>query len=379
MKKSLIALAAVAASGAAMAQSSVTLYGVVDTSVGYVKGAESVSGLLNNGNSTSRLGFRGVEDLGNGLKAEFVLEGQVDPDNGGDGFNFKRQSTVGLAGEFGQVRLGRALTASYNAVSRYDVFGTVGLGSSLMWSTGAATVTAEQLFGGNAADAVKTAGYQNRANNMVSYISPSFAGFKFGVDYGFGEQSSSRDGRYWGFGATYDNGPLSLGLGYDRLNNLTASWEAVAPSTEFIDAQVDAKTWHVGGSYDFGVAKIAAAYKQQTNAADLDWNDGTDDFEESRKQKIKSYLLGVSAPVGAAGVVKASYNNYKWSDSSAKAQQFALGYVHSLSKRTAVYGTYAYIKNKNGADLSLNSAFSAAGLKDGKKQQGIQVGVRHAF
>ena len=130
MKKSLIALAAVAASGAAMAQSSVTLYGVVDTSVAYVKGDKSVSGLLNNGAATSRLGFRGVEDLGNGLKAEFVLEGAVSPDNGGSSFDFKRQSTVGLAGEFGQVRLGRALTASYNAVSRYDVFGTNGLGST---------------------------------------------------------------------------------------------------------------------------------------------------------------------------------------------------------------------------------------------------------
>lgn len=338
MKKSLIALAAVAASGAAMAQSSVTLYGVVDTSVAYVKGNESVSGLLNSGASTSRLGFRGVEDLGNGLKAEFVLEGQVDPDNGtAGGFNFKRQSTVGLAGEFGQVRLGRALTASYNAVSRYDMFGTVGLGSTLAWKED----------------------YQNRSNNMISYISPKFAGFGVGIDYGFGEQKKNKTNRYMGIGATYDNGPLSLGLGYDKQNNALGE----LPNE-------DLKTWQLGGSYDFAVVKLAAFYKE-TKYTQISTN-GSD--------KLKTWNLGVSAPVGAAGVVKASYNNYKWSDSSEKAQQFSLGYVHSLSKRTALYGTYSYLKNKNGADFELNGAFAGVnGANDSGKMQGVQVGVRHAF
>lgn len=347
MKKSLIALAAVAASGAAMAQSSVTLYGVVDTSVAYVKGDKSVSGLLNSGAATSRLGFRGVEDLGNGLKAEFVLEGQVDPDNGGAGFNFKRQSTVGLSSsEFGQVRLGRALTASYNAVSRYDMFGTVGLGSTQAWSEG----------------------YQNRSNNMISYISPKFAGFGVGIDYGFGEQKKNKTNRYMGIGATYDNGPLSLGLGYDKQNNGLGADQAYATD--------DLKTWQLGASYDFAVVKLAGFYKETK------YKDSVSGVSEG---KLKTWNLGVSAPVGAAGVVKAAYNNYKDSDSSAKAQQFSLGYVHSLSKRTALYGTYAYLKNKNGADLNLNGVGASkfgdgqVGLSSSGKQQGIQVGVRHAF
>lgn len=352
MKKSLIALAAVAASGAAMAQSSVTLYGVVDTSVAYVKGQESVSGLLNSGASTSRLGFRGVEDLGNGLKAEFVLEGQIDPDNGTEkGFNFRRQSTVGLAGEFGQVRLGRALTASYNAVSRYDVFGTVGLGSTLAWS-------------GDNTD------YKNRSDNMISYISPKFAGFGVGIDYGFGEKKENRTDRYVGIGATYDNGPLSLGLGYDKANNAGD----VLGQQAAVDA--DLKTWQLGGSYDFAVVKLAGFYKETKYKA----------VAGSDSSKLKSWNLGVSAPVGAAGVVKAAYNNYKLSNSSAKAQQFSLGYVHNLSKRTALYGTYAYLKNKNDANFELNgltgtSAFGGGdvGLSNSNKQQGIQVGVRHAF
>ena len=342
MKKSLIALAAVAASGAAMAQSSVTLYGVVDTSVAYVKGKKSVSGLLNSGAATSRLGFRGVEDLGNGLKAEFVLEGQVDPDDGtAGGFNFKRQSTVGLAGEFGQVRLGRALTASYNAVSRYDVFGTVGLGSTQAWSEG----------------------YQNRSNNMISYISPKFAGFGVGIDYGFGEQKKNKTNRYMGIGATYDNGPLSIGFGFDEKNNVLME-EAVA-------AYDDLKTWQLGASYDFAVVKLAGFYKETK------YKDSVSGVSEG---KLKIWNLGVSAPVGAAGVVKAAYNNYKDSDSSAKAQQFSLGYVHSLSKRTALYGTYAYLKNKNGAGFELNGAFDGVkGANNSGKMQGVQVGVRHAF
>ncbi|CAB5687506.1 porin [Comamonas aquatica] len=340
MKKSLIALAAVAASGAAFAQSSVTVYGVVDTSIAVVKGQDSVSGMLNSGAATSRLGFRGVEDLGNGLKANFVLEGEVQPDDGtAGGLNFRRQSTVGLAGSFGEVRLGRALTASYNAVSRYDMFGTVGLGSTLAWN---GTQT----------------GYQNRSNNMISYISPKFSGFGVGIDYGFGEQQENRTARYAGIGATYDNGPLSLGLGYDKANNGLA-----------VTGTEDLTTWQLGGSYDLSVVKLAAFYKE-TKYKEIATGDS---------EKLKTWNLGVSAPVGAAGVVKAAYNHYKLSDSSAKAQQFSLGYVHNLSKRTALYSTYAFLKNKDGAAFTLNGAFAGAGLTDSGKQQGLQVGVRHAF
>lgn len=349
MKKSLIALAVLAASGAAMAQSSVTLYGVVDTSVAYVKGAENVSGMINSGNATSRLGFKGTEDLGNGLKAEFVLEGEVLPDNGGDSLNFKRQSTVGLSSaEFGQVRLGRALTASYNAVSRYDMFGTVGLGATRAWSEG----------------------YANRSDNMISYISPKFAGFGVGIDYGFGEKAKNKDSRYVGVGATYDNGPLSVGFGFDQKNNanmatadeLKLDPKAVVPE--------DLKTMQLGASYDFAVVKLAGFYKETKYK---------DSVTGQKDGKLKTYNIGLSAPVGAAGVVKFAYNNYKETESKGKANQFSLGYVQNLSKRTAVYGTYAFLKNKNGADIALNGAFAAAGLKDGKKQQGIQVGVRHAF
>ena len=342
MKKSLIALAVLAASGAAMAQSSVTLYGVVDTGLTYSKGEESVYGMTHvGGNVNSRLGFRGVEDLGNGLKATFNLESGFSADDGTnymgqDGLAFTRTSTVGLAGNFGEVRLGRMLTSSYLAVSRYDAFGDTGIGASLAWHGG-------------------QTGYAARTENAISYTSPNFSGFKIGAEYGFGEKQKARDSRYFGMGATYDNGPLSLGLGYDRLNSNTM---------DGLLAASDLKTVHLGGAYNFGVAKLLAFYKQS---------------KVSNAPKFKTFGLGVSAPVGAAGEVRASYNNYKISDDNGKADQLSLGYVHNLSKRTALYGTYAYIKNKDGLAFQLNGAMAGAGLKDGEKQHGLQLGVRHAF
>ena len=364
MKKSLIALAVLAASGAAMAQSSVTLYGVVDTGVSYFKGDDSVYGLTKTGgNTNSRLGFRGVEDLGNGLKATFNLEGGMNVDDGtgylgaggadDTGFQFRRTSTVGLAGNFGEVRFGRMLTSSYLAVSRYDAFGDTGAGASLAWN-GSQT------------------GYAPRAENAISYTSPSFNGFKFGGEYGFGEQQKAREGRYLGLGATYDNGPLSLGLGFDRLNNVNFNDGGTPPVTW----QSDLTTWQLGGAYNFGVAKLMAFYKE-TKAKEI---------VTGESDKFKTFGLGATAPVGAAGEVKVAYNHYRLSPEAGKtekADQLSLGYVHNLSKRTALYGTYAYLKNKNkdgdNLGLQLNGAMPGAGLSDSGAQHGLQVGIRHAF
>ncbi|WP_370681057.1 porin [Comamonas sp. GB3 AK4-5] len=357
MKKSLIALAVMAASGAAMAQSSVTLFGVVDEAVTYANGGQNWSGINSGGNATSRLGFRGTEDLGGGLKANFWLEGAVGADDGGSGLDFKRRSTVGLEGGFGEVRLGRELTAAYNAVARYDVFGNVGIGNSRMWADGS------KLNAGGLTGVQLT---NNRVSNAITYITPNFSGFKAAANYGFGEETgSNRGNRYLSAGLTYDNGPLSLGLGLERQNR-----------TEIIAGGRDVTAWSLGGSYNLGVVKLAAAYK-----------DSQSKIEAGDKDKFKGFMLGLSAPVGTAGEVKASYNHYEnkyaiGADGKLKADQFALGYVHNLSKRTAVYGTYAFIKNKNndGANLGINLNSDKGGtLKDSGKQQAIQVGIRHSF
>ncbi|MFO1232637.1 MAG: porin [Paenacidovorax caeni] len=235
MKKSLLALAVLAASGAAMAQSSVTLYGVADAGVTYVNGDKSWSGVTSGNNLTSRIGFRGVEDLGGGLKANFRLEAGLNLDNGdgnsgystsnaANGLAFKRQSTVGLEGGFGEVRLGRELTAAYNATARYDVF----------WFRGPGPVPPVRANGDIADDNVTAyAAAQTtnqRVSNAVTYVSPNFSGFKAAVNYGFGEVAGANsDRQYLGAGVTYDNGPLSLGLGLERLNKDTATNSARFP------------------------------------------------------------------------------------------------------------------------------------------------------
>lgn len=357
MKKSLLALAVLAASGAAMAQSSVTLYGVADTGVTYTSGKENVYGLTHlGGNTNSRLGFRGVEDLGGGLKATFQLEAGVGIDDGtdyftGSGMAFRRISKLGLEGGFGAVSLGRELTASYVAVSRYDVFADTGIGGSLAWKNG----------------------YDARTQNAISYYTPTISGFRAGINYGFGEQVKARDSRYVGVGLAYDNGPISVGFGYDRQNNVAA-----AAAKALFDTTVaqDLSTWQLGGSYNFGVAKAAALYKE-TKYKDIPGSDAP-------TAKLKTFGLGVTAPVGA-GEVRASYNHHRLTGlgDTVKADQFSLGYVHNMSKRTALYGTYAYIKNKDnngyGLGMQLNGAMAGAGLKDSGAQHGFQVGVRHAF
>ena len=202
MKKSLIALAVLAASGAAMAQSSVTLFGIVDTNVSYLDGVSNAAGtntdskygIGTSGNATSRLGFRGVEDLGGGLKAGFWLEGEIFGDDGNaSGFNFKRRSTVSLMGGFGEVRLGRDLTPGYSKFISYDLFGQTGIGQFMGWSdwNGNNQTTANN---NNDANGI-------RSSNMISYYTPNFSGFTAGLGYGFDEKAdttNSKKGRYVG-------------------------------------------------------------------------------------------------------------------------------------------------------------------------------------
>lgn len=310
MKKSLVALAVLAASGAAMAQSSVTLFGIVDAGVTYAKtsGGESNYGLTNSGNATSRLGFRGVEDLGGGLKAGFWLEGAIQNDSGtasgggaaGPGFEFKRRSTVSLMGNFGEVRLGRELTAAYNTVSGYDVFGQVGIGQNFSFGNG-------------------TYGFGDpvRVGNMVSYYTPNMSGFTAGVNYGFGETAGDSSAkRYIGVSAGYNNGPLSAGIAYDQQNDPTASFEK-------------AQGLGLGAAYNFGAFKLSGLIRQVQSTP----------VGGGSKAKFQSAGLGATAAVGAAGEARLAYNYYDNKEIEGKAHQLSLGYVHNLSKRTALYGT----------------------------------------
>ena len=346
MKKKIIAslpLLAMAATGAAFAQSSVSLYGNIDEAVTVVNGKNTWSGLNSGGNKDSYFGLRGVEDLGSGLKAQFVLESGIQADTGnGDsssGLDFKRRATVGLAGHFGEVNLGRDETAAYKALQGYDVFNHAGIGGSQSWGIG------------NNDD--------KRKDNLIGYVSPSFGGLTFAANYAFGEQDHStwKTKAYYDAAVSYAQGPWSATFAAEQQNN-----------EDYLGANIRQRAYSVGAGYDFGVAKLVGVYRQTNNNPEA----GSD-------YKNKTYTLGASAPVGAAGLVKASYNRYEYGMDKLKADQIALGYEHSLSKRTALYGTYAFLKNKNYDGATGMALEPAATLSDSGKQQGLQIGVRHAF
>jgi predicted porin len=199
MKKSLITLAVLAASGAASAQSSVTLFGVVDATVRYVDAGTggSVWSLTNSGYQGSRLGFRGTEDLGGGLSASFWLEAGVNNDNGTgvasnvnnaanggasptgtQGLTFNRRSTVSLAGSWGELRLGRDFVPAFWNVGIFDPFGTQGVGANAIFSyAGLALLTGGTLN-------VTSAGV--RASNSISYLMPNMGGLLWPCHVGHG-------------------------------------------------------------------------------------------------------------------------------------------------------------------------------------------------
>ena len=349
MKKSLIGLAVLAASGAAMAQSSVTLFGVVDTGIGYVSGGtqdedatvkgknQSWSGLQNNGNVVSRLGFRGTEDLGNGLKANFWLEGAIAPDTGATALDFQRRSTIGLSGSFGEVRLGRELTVGYVNSIAADVFGDVGVGASIGKNHFAGVI-------------------ETRKGNGISYILPSNLGGFYGqVQYVFGEQLSSaaydKAGDYLGARLGYRNGPLDTAIGFAKGRGASADQ--------------DADQFNIFASYDLGVVKPFIGFNQEKNKAAVE-------------VKYQSYLLGLTAPVGP-GTVRVSYNDVDLKNSGNDAQKFAIGYVYDLSKRTAIYGTYAHVKNKGSAAFGAAPGGLTFTTPAGQNVNGYEFGVRHSF
>ena len=421
MKKSLVALAALAVAGVASAQSSVTLFGVVDASVsGYSNKSDyfptlaapvsptftdsvkvSRTTLANSGYNSSRLGFRGTEDLGGGLAASFWLEAPISNDDGQQGVaTFARRSTVSLSGGFGEIRLGRDYTPTFWNDTVFDPFGTNGVGTNLI-------STANTGFGawlGGATTSVP--GFTNvtgsnyvRASNTVGYfLPPNLGGFYGQVMYGFHERDSfdpgtvtpgtaavagnnTRTGRYVGGRFGYANGPLDVAASY---GNSTIGDNFYAGTTTSV------KTFNVGASYDFGVVKLFGELSQAKNEIDVDTPLFSGTFNNDID--LKGYLIGVTVPVGA-GLIRASYSGVKYDLNvpfsaleDPKANKFAIGYVHNLSKRTALYATVARIRNKDGANLTVGGPANIVTTTalpgqtfTPKTSTGYDIGIRHAF
>jgi predicted porin len=388
MKKTLTAFAALAACGLASAQSSVTLFGVVDAGVTYQSATsrdpltgesikQSKTSLSNSGYNSSRIGFRGTEDLGGGLAASFWLEAPITNDDGATGIStFGRRSTVSLSGGFGELRLGRDYTSTFWNDTVFDPFGTNGSGTNLISSVGAGT-------------GINNANY-TRASNMVGYfLPPNLGGFYGQLQYSFAENTStsatsttaatsSSAGRYVGGRFGYANGPLDVALGVGQ---------NVTDDTAVLNRKV--QTVNLGASYDFGPVKLFGELSNVKNKYDTALLDGHDSYN--------GYMFGATVPVGA-GLIRASYSLVRYAEEGAggagisgddpRVQKLAIGYVHNLSKRTALYATVARVNNRNDANYtgSLISAITTGYGSSGvgfsalpRSSTGYDFGIRHAF
>ncbi len=276
MKKSLIAIAALAATGA-FAQSSVTLYGVADLSLAKTSGVSSQlsgNGTLNNG--SSRFGLRGSEDLGGGLKANFNFEAGVNAETGAtDAVTFQRAANAELAGGFGSVRLGRTLSPSFYGVAAWELTGTANYSA----------VASQFTF----------AGAGSRNNSQISYTTPNMSGFNATV--GMVAKADNGGNSKTDLNAIYANGPLAVALSYNKVQGAN-------------------KNWAVGANYNFGAFKIAGSFQDPGGAS-------------------KGFTLGGSTTFGAVALTLDIAR-----DTNAKDTNTLVEAKYALSKRTFVYGAF---------------------------------------
>jgi predicted porin len=353
----------------ASAQSSVTLFGIVDATIQHVSnsGGANVTRLTNSGYNSSRLGFRGTEDLGGGMSASFWLEAGLNNDNGSgagtstnnqasgattatpgtQGLTFNRRSTVSLGGAWGEVRLGRDYTPQFWNLTVFDPFGTNGVGT---------TQTLNSITGGLAVGGVAVnIPVAVRASNSIGYFLPgNLGGFYGQFQHYRGENASNvannKDGTGNGVRLGYASGPFNVALSH--------SVTKYAPG--------DIKSTNLGGQWDFGVAKLMGHYVR--DRADAVGSTLTG----------KGGLIGGLVPVGA-GEIRLAYSTYKVDlANTPKANKWALGYVHNLSKRTALYATYARVNAKGGAVASVQPG-AAGNPSAGSSSNGYDFGVRHSF
>lgn len=361
MKKSLLALARAVLSaalsvvaGAASSQSNVTIYGVADVGITRAKtlGATGSSWALTSGNqSGSRVGIKGQEDLGGGVAATFRLEGGFDLSNGAT--DETRETTVGLQGGFGAVKLGRQYTPIRTTVDAIDPFAT-GLAGSMTQTF--------NTFG-------------KYMNDSVSYALPRNLGGLYGeAAYAFGERSGSRKANsQFGLTVGYASGPLNAVLSYHKQENPTGTGSG--------------QTTFLGATYDLRVVKVHAAVARNEGDAVLGGLNTTggkevgitdplffdiqDKIGFAETVKTRDYMLGASAPVGAAGTVLASFLRKDVINDETVADVWAIGYAHRLSTRTNLYTSYGLTKMH--ADYS-----DTIGDFDFKANQ-FDVGLRHTF
>jgi predicted porin len=376
MKKRIFATTLLLSCGAASAQSTVQVFGVIDAGLARISGSGTghATSLDSGGNSNSRLGFRGTEDLGGSLKAGFWLEGQINNDNGGGatqttGFDFTRRATVSVIGSFGEVRLGRDFTPTYQNYNQFDIWGQRGIG--VVETTGAARAGV---------------GSYVRTSNSIAYFLPENLGGLYGtVQYGLGEQLSNqtavtnasgisssainattnKTNNFYGGRVGYASGPLDISAGYGVFQDAVRT-----VGTSFFAE--DYKIANLGVAYDFGFIKPRLLYQMDKVA-------GRGTIAESN---FRTLAIGATAPIGPAGLLRVQVARYDQANSADDFNKYSLGYIHNLSKRTLLYADVARLNNKGNGRIALNNLTASINSPvpvGGGSSTGYMVGIRHTF
>jgi len=389
MKKTLLAAALLAGfAGAASAQSSVTLYGVIDGGLRYNKvsldnnpGASNF-GMAYGQQSGNRFGFRGVEDIGGGNRVTFQLESGFEPGNGTlqqSGRIFGRAAWLGVENNsWGYVRIGRQTNFATEYVGiPVDPFGT-GFG---------------QLNMGAAFGVANT----DRISNAIKYQTPNMSGFQAGIGYSFATGntagytaatgvagtsgtgynfSTNNNNRQLTLGAKYANGPIYIAASYDKIYG---DQGAIGKPTR--DASIG--SWNIAGTYDFKVVKIAAGYGQTRDGAVLGQGSGVSGagaFSNTGTSGelifapaigTNSYIVGATIPVNPVSRVLLSWTmltpntNMKDLYNAQNQTAYNIAYAYDFTKRTNMYALFGYMDN--------------VGTVDTLKSTLIGVGLRHQF
>jgi predicted porin len=337
--KRLVAILVAATPLFAVAQTTVQVYGILDAAVSSqdTGGPEGRTTVINSGNqSSSRFGFRGTEDLGNGLKAIFNLEAGASIDTGNaDSALFGRRAVVGLEGGFGSLTLGREYSPIAAIAAATDAFG--------------------QGFYGSNLSAFTTNRLTRRLSNSVNYKSQSWNGFKLLAAYSAGEVTTPNtpSGDLKGVGAEYALGSLYVGAAYHQINRIAAGKD---------------KESAVGAAYKFDQL---GGFELKANWMEAD--------REGTPSKYKQANVGGSMPFGAHRVY---VNLQQQKQGNAKGESWALAWSYSLSKRTNLYASYASLDNNSTGVFGLNSSSTAvapAATLLGADPSVLSLGLRHSF
>ena len=388
MKKTLAAVAVLGAFAGSALAADVQLYGLIDTGLQYLhsdadtnKDATNSFSMESGMASGSRFGFKGTEDLGNGLTVGFVLENGFTSDDGAEkGVFFDRESSLFLQGGFGKVAFGR-MGSINNGTSSWGKYGMISaFGTS---------------WGDYAAQAGTWAMGAGLWDNMISYQTPTFAGVTVYAQYGmgnkvdgtnrnqaagkYGAENESSSNRYYALGATYANGPMNLYFAVDSINYASAT--TVGGETKVADVD-DSLTVTLGGNFDFEVVKLFAG-AQYFDEIKLSTMKGAVQLDSGTLAgKMEGWSLGVSASIPAAGgtvLVGAAYLDAEAAGSvtgDAKDDELnrwivSAGYDYPFSKRTDVYGVVTYNQDQMDSKTATNDRDPSV--------YGVMVGLRHKF